>query len=310
MRLLGSASALGEERLITQLKPGDQVWAFETTPPTAPKVQQQLPKPHGDTYLGDAHANAPYADHARRNGGENVSEVLLEFLEVTHERMRFGRPLLITGEHLLFTADAAFPVPASRLRPGDRLLVLPDPHDDDDDEEEDAGQQHPLGEGGALLPKKRTKGNAFHRPALPAQAPALLRSRVLAVRRVRANGMFAPLTASGRLFVDGVACSSFALPGAVASEAWDKIGGLRRHMETLGQFLNGPTVLLHSLGLPHLWMHSPWVHGTVVGLLEGLASLALWIFGGREDPSEKEASPGAAEELLDVGGGKAELQLV
>jgi len=101
---------------------------------------------------------------------------IMEFVEISHELMNLERPLVMTGNHLLFvqrhdeSGEQSFVLErADAVQPGDAVLSL-DPA------------------------SKQTRV-----------------SKVTGKRWVKARGVFAPQTTSGRLFVEGVAVSCLPL---------------------------------------------------------------------------------------------------
>jgi len=197
-------------------------------------------------HMADAHA---------QDVGSN--SWLLDFVEISHERMHPGRPLLITAEHLLFRSpgpsighvdgasgvtpvDAAFGlVPAGNVRVGDFVLALLAPVPS-----------------APQVPGEPMSSTAGSKPGV-AQKETWERSRVTGVRRVRARGAFSPLTTSGRLVVEGVAVSSYSVATEAGRRAWSSSLFVRRHFQAFHHLLLLPTRLAHRFGWDIAALHDP-----------------------------------------------------
>lgn len=157
----------------------------------------------------------------------------LEFVELTHELMKPARPLLITPRHFLFAAGTD----------GDWAFV----------------PAARLREGDRLL-------------AMAANTTELAPSRVTAVRRVRARGAWSPLTTSGRLLVEGVAVSSYALRAGSQEALWESSPASRARSEALWHLGLLPTRILYWVGLDFGLLHNPRVSRFFMDVVDWLVA--------------------------------------
>jgi hypothetical protein len=195
---------------VEQLRRGAQVWSPEFSGAGAGYSQ------------GASTAEYMINNHAFDVGFRTK---VLDFVEISHESMRLGRPLLITGEHLLFVRRTEGQEPSWQLeraravREGDVVLSL----------------------------------DAVSNIAHP--------SSITRVRWVKAQGAYAPLTTSGRLFVEGVAVSSLALSEPRWQQAWDDLEEApeRRTLwaERLLLLSLIPSRTLNYFGMDFDWLHKP-----------------------------------------------------
>mmetsp|Transcript_105399 Transcript_105399/g.187435 ORF Transcript_105399/g.187435 Transcript_105399/m.187435 type:complete len:536 (+) Transcript_105399:61-1668(+) len=155
---------------------------------------------------------------------EEHATIIADFVKISHEFMRFGRPLMMTGDHLLFVQR-----PGEDQKPSWQL--------------ERADAVH---EGDVVL-------------SLDAVTNRTRPSTITGVDRVKARGAFAPLTTSGRLFVEGVAVSSLALSEPSWRKAWDLMSPEARTIWAerllLTSFL--PSKILNYFGMEFDWLHKP-----------------------------------------------------
>lgn len=169
----------------------------------------------------DAAGNTQYERYLVDLHGRN-EEAWFPFLRISHEA---GGALEVSANHLLFVprptgaGGGQMAVRAAVLRPGDRLLLVA---------EEDAG-----GTGD--------------------DAPRARPVSITAVQEVLRRGAFAPLTLSGRVVVDEVAASSYAIPWpeSVVREAELKHPILRRMFEEAH-------AIGHAVTLPLRWGAAAW----------------------------------------------------
>ena len=149
--------------------------------------------------------------------------IMREYVEISHEvSEKTGRPLMMSSFHLLFLLPAGktnwLLARAEEVRVGDTLLALsPSPS-------EESLEQTQL-------------------------------SQVTGLKKVMARGAFAPLTTSGRLFVEGVAVSSMAISGDAIVRFYESHSPESRLSWAEGFYtlMVGPITVLHSLNLPIGW---------------------------------------------------------
>eukprot|EP00931_Biecheleriopsis_adriatica_P083866 TRINITY_DN5754_c0_g3_i1.p1 TRINITY_DN5754_c0_g3~~TRINITY_DN5754_c0_g3_i1.p1 ORF type:complete len:532 (-),score=86.59 TRINITY_DN5754_c0_g3_i1:213-1808(-) len=155
---------------------------------------------------------------------EGHATTITDFVKISHEFMRFGRPLMMTGDHLLFVQR-----PGEDHKPSWQL--------------ERADAVH---EGDVVL-------------SLDAVTNRTRPSTITGVDRVKARGAFAPLTTSGRLFVEGVAVSSLALSEESWRKAWDLASPEARTIWAERLLLTSilPSRILNYFGLEFDWLHKP-----------------------------------------------------
>ena len=151
--------------------------------------------------------------------------IIREYVEISHEvSEKTGRPLMMSSFHLIFLLPAGKTTwqlaRAQEVRVGDTLLALSQ--------------------------------------SLSEESPGLEQtqlSRVTGLRKVMARGAFAPLTTSGRLFVEGVAVSSMAISGDAVVRFYESRDPESRLSWAEGFYalMVGPATVLHSLNLPFGW---------------------------------------------------------
>lgn len=153
---------------------------------------------------------------------EDHATTIFDFVKISHEFMRFGRPLMMTGDHLLFVQR-----PGEDQKPSWQL--------------ERADAVH---EGDVVL-------------SLDAVTNRTRPSTITGVDPVKARGAFAPLTTSGRLFVEGVAVSSLALSEESWRKAWDLLSPDARTIWAERLLLTSilPSRILNYFGLEFDWLH-------------------------------------------------------
>mmetsp|Transcript_118495 Transcript_118495/g.209444 ORF Transcript_118495/g.209444 Transcript_118495/m.209444 type:complete len:517 (-) Transcript_118495:238-1788(-) len=147
----------------------------------------------------------------------------IEFLSISHTMMEPGRPLLITANHLLFSSrdgDSWMLSRALDLHVGNYVQVL---------------KHEAPGEGDAEI--------------------TFIPSKVIHVGQQFLRGYYSPLTTTGRLVVDGVAVSSYALTGASQNHIFETSSWARGNVEFLWHTALAPTRLWYSTGLPMQWLH-------------------------------------------------------
>jgi hypothetical protein len=150
---------------------------------------------------------------------------IIDFVEISHELMSLGRPLLLTGDHLLFVQGRT----GDQNKPSWRLK-----------------QADTIREGDVVMSMESSSSKTYP-------------SRVTRVGWVRAQGFFSPLTTSGRLFVEGVAVSSLALSEESWRKAWDSWDSSPDFRTVWAERLL-LTILLPSRTFNYFGMNFDWLH--------------------------------------------------
>jgi hypothetical protein len=107
-------------------------------------------------------------------------------------------------------------------------------------------------------------------------------SKVTSVRWVKAKGMYAPITTSGRLFVEGVAVSSMALSRRIWQDAWD-LGSHSHKLRSLWSerlllWSLFPSRFLYESGMNFEWLHKPAGRNFADSVLWKALSALLWAY--------------------------------